>query len=167
MIMSKKSAYCFVTSRQQADQIVNHLRTESFSNNGISVLFSDPVGAVAGVGTGTLANTPLGWIAGIGSLTIPGFGPAIAAGPVAGALSGAAGGGIVGGLVSLGLSEVEAKRCEGKVRDGNLLILVHTEDLGDIARAKDIFNQARGQEICTAGGAATKDDTTSELMAAA
>jgi hypothetical protein len=77
---------------------------------------------------------------------------------LSGAAIGAAAGGIAGGLIGLGIPELEAKRYEGKVKAGNLLISVHTEDAGDIARAKDIFNQAGAQDICTTGEASTPKD---------
>jgi hypothetical protein len=172
--MSKKSVFCIATSRNQADQIVDHLKTESFSNHDISVLFPDkgttrdfahekntkaPEGVVAGAGTGSVIGGALGWIAGIGALAIPGIGPFIAAGPIMAALSGAAVGatvgGIAGGLIGLGIPEFEAKRYEGKVKAGNILISVHTEDAGDIARARDIFKQAGAQDVCTSGETST------------
>jgi hypothetical protein len=83
----------------------------------------------------------------------------IAAGPVMAALSGAAvgaaAGGVAGGLIGLGIPELEAKRYEGKIRSGNLLISVHTENSDEIKRAKDIFTRSGGQDICTTGEAAT------------
>jgi hypothetical protein len=175
--MLKKSVFCISTSRDQADRIVDHLKTAGFSNNDISVLFPDkgttrdfahekntkaPEGAVAGAGTGSVIGGALGWIAGIGALAIPGVGPFIAAGPIMAALSGAAigaaAGGIAGGLIGLGIPELEARRYEGKVKQGNILISVHTDDAGDIARAKDIFNQAGAQDICAAGEASIPKD---------
>jgi hypothetical protein len=176
--MSKTSVFCISTSRGQADRIVDQLKTANFSNNDISVLFPDkgttrdfahekntkaPEGAVAGASTGGVIGGALGWIAGIGALAIPGVGPFIAAGPIVAALSGAAVGaavgGIAGGLIGLGIPEIEAKRYEGKVKQGNILISVHTADVGDVARAKDIFKQAGAQDICVAGEASTaKED---------
>ena len=176
--MSKKSVFCITTSREQADQIVDQLKTADFSNNDISVLFPDkgttrdfahekntkaPEGAVAGAGTGGVIGGALGWIAGIGALAIPGVGPFIAAGPIMAALSGvavgAAVGGIAGGLIGLGIPEIEAKRYEGKVKAGNLLISVHTEDSKEITRAKDIFTKVGAQDICTTGEASTPKDS--------
>lgn len=170
--MSKKSVFCIATSREQADRIVDNLKTANFSNNDISALFADkgtshdfahekntkaPEGAVAGAGTGGVIGGALGWIAGIGALAIPGVGPFIAAGPIIGALSGAAVGatvgGIAGGLIGLGIPEIEAKRYEGKVKAGNILISVHTESSEEISRAKDIFTQAMAHDICSAGEA--------------
>jgi hypothetical protein len=103
----------------------------------------------------------LGWIAGIGALAIPGVGPFIAAGPIMAALSGAAigaaAGGIAGGLIGLGIPELEAKRYEGKIKEGNILISVHTDNSDEIARAKDIFTKAGAQDICSTGETTTPD----------
>lgn len=176
--MSKKSVFCIATSRDQADRIVDQLKAANFSNNDISALFADkgtshdfahekhtkaPEGAVAGAGAGGVIGGALGWIAGIGALAIPGIGPFIAAGPIIGALSGvavgAAIGGIAGGLIGLGIPEMEAKRYEGKIKAGNILISVHTENSEEITRAKDIFTQAGAQDICTTGEASTPKDS--------
>jgi hypothetical protein len=172
--MSKKSIFCIATSRTQADQIVNQLKNANFSNNDISALFANkdtnrdfahekhtkaPEGAVTGAGTGGVVGGALGWIAGIGALAIPGVGPFIAAGPIIAALSGAAigatVGGIAGGLIGLGIPELEAKRYEGKIKEGNILISVHTENSAEISRAKDIFTKAGAKDICTTGEAST------------
>ena len=170
--MSKKSVFCIATSRDQAERIVEQLKNANFSNNDISVLFPDkgstrdfahekntkaPEGAATGAGTGGVIGGALGWIVGIGALAIPGVGPFIAAGPIMAALSGAAigaaAGGIAGGLIGLGIPELEAKRYEGKVKEGNLLLSVHTENSEEIKRAKDIFTNAGAQDICTTGEA--------------
>src|SRR4029079_7459457 len=167
-----KSVFCIAATEQQAERIVDQLKASNFSNNDISVLFPDkattrdfahekntkaPEGAVTGAGTGGVIGGALGWIAGIGALAIPGVGPFIAAGPIVAALSGAAVGatvgGIAGGLIGLGIPEIEAKRYEGKVKAGNLLISVHTENSEEIKRAKEIFEAAGAQDICTTGEA--------------
>src|SRR5476651_1068921 len=172
--MSKKSVFCIATSQSQAEQIVNQLKNANFSNNDISALFADkdtnrdfahekhtkaPEGAVTGAVTGGVVGGALGWIAGIGALAIPGVGPFIAAGPIIAALSGAAigaaGGGIAGGLIGLGIPEMEAKRYEGKIKAGNILISVHAENSAEISRAKDIFTKAGAQDICVTGEAST------------
>src|SRR6185312_6052155 len=135
------------TSRNQADQIVDRRKNAGFSNNDISVLFPDkettrdfahekntkaPEGIATGAGTGGVLGGALGWLAGIGALAIPGVGPFIAAGPILAALSGAAVGatlgGITGALVGMGIPEYEAKRYEGKIRSGNILISVHSDN---------------------------------------
>jgi hypothetical protein len=177
--MSKTAVFCIATSRSQAEQIVERLRFAKFSNNDISVLFPDkgttrdfahekntkaPEGAITGAGTGGVVGGALGWVAGIGALAIPGVGPFIAAGPIIAALSGAAigatVGGITGGLIGLGIPELEAKRYEGKIKEGNILLSVHTENSEEVARAKDIFTKAGALDICTTGEASTPKEGT-------
>lgn len=179
--MSKKSVFCIATTRAQAEQIVDRLKVANFSNNDISVLFPDkdtnrdfahekntkaPEGAVTGAGTGGILGGALGWLVGIGALAIPGVGPFIAAGPIMAALSGAAigaaAGGIAGGLIGLGIPELEAKRYEEKIKSGNILISVHTENSDEIKRAKEIFTQAGGQDICTTGESSAPKETKAE-----
>jgi hypothetical protein len=168
--MSKSSVICIAKTESQAINIVNQLKSANFSNNDISVLFPDktgskdfaheqhtkaPEGAATGGVTGGVLGGALGWLAGIGALAIPGVGPFIAAGPIMAALGGAAVGGAVGGitgaLVGLGIPEYEAKRYEGKVHSGNILISVHTEDSNGIKRAKEIFERAGAEDISSTG----------------
>jgi hypothetical protein len=172
--MSKKSIFCISTSRAQAEQIVDLLREEGFSNNDISALFPDkdtsrdfahekntkaPEGAATGAGTGGVLGGALGWLAGIGALAIPGVGPFIAAGPILAALSGAAVGaavgGITGALIGMGIPEYEAKRYEGKIKQGNILISVHADNSDEIARVKKIYESSGAQDIATSGEAST------------
>jgi hypothetical protein len=164
----KKAVMCIVQTRGQAEAIVTRLHDVGFSNNDISVLFPNkdgtkdfahehntkaPEGAVAGVGAGGLVGGGLGLLAGLGALAIPGVGPLIAAGPLLAALSGAAAGatvgGIAGALVGMGIPEMEAKRYEGKVKGGNLLVSVHTESGEQRKLAEDIFKDAQAQDICS------------------
>ena len=181
--MSKKSVFCIATTRPQAELIVDRLKAANFSHNDISVLFPDketsrdfahekstkaPEGAVTGAGTGGVVGGALGWIVGIGALAIPGVGPFIAAGPIIAALSGAAVGaavgGIAGGLIGLGIPEIEAKRYEGKIQKGNLLISVHTENSDEISRAKKIFEEAKADDICVTGDASVPDGGTTHRV---
>ena len=164
------SVFCIVASEPQAEKIVGDLKTAGFSNNDISALFPDkgsthdfahehktkaPEGAATGAVTGGLLGGTLGWLAGIGALAIPGLGPFIAAGPIVAALSGTAIGGAVGGLtgalIGMGIPEFEAKRYEGKVRDGRILMSVHTDDRAQRNRAKEIFERNGAEDISTAG----------------
>ena len=164
----KKAVMCIVQTRSAAETIVGELQKQGFSNNDISVLFPNkdgtkdfahehntkaPEGAVAGAGTGGVLGGTLGLLAGIGALAIPGLGPFIAAGPLLAALSGAAAGATVGGvtgaLIGRGIPEIEAKRYEGKIKGGNLLISVHTENPDERKRAEQIFKTARAEDICS------------------
>jgi hypothetical protein len=180
--MSKKSVFCIATSHEQADRIVDSLKNANFSNNDISALFADhntshefahekntkaPEGAITGASSGGVIGGALGWIAGIGALAIPGVGPFVAAGPIIAALSGAAigatVGGVAGGLIGLGIPELEAKRYEGRLSEGNILISVHAENSDEIKRAKEIFTQADAQDICTTSESATPKANPSTL----
>jgi hypothetical protein len=168
--MSKKSVFCIAAREEQANRIIDSLKAANFSNNDISVLFPDkgttknfahekntkaPEGAAAGGGAGAAVGATLGWLAGIGMLAIPGVGPFIAAGPIMAALSGAAVGGAVGGLtgalVGMGIPEFEAKRYEGRIKSGNILISVHSESADETSRAKKIFEDAGAEDISSAG----------------
>ncbi len=165
----KKAVMCIVQNRSEAEGIVGQLQSAGFSNNDISVLFPNkegtkdfahehntkaPEGAVAGAGAGGAVGGTLGLLAGIGALAIPGFGPFIAAGPLLAALSGAAAGAAVGGvagaLVGMGIPEIEAKRYEGKIKGGNILISVHAETSDEQKRAEHVFKTARAEDICSA-----------------
>jgi hypothetical protein len=161
-----QAVFCLAQTEAQAIMIVNQLRAAGFSSNDISVLFPDktgtkdfaheqhtkvPEGAATGAGTGGVLGGALGWLVGIGALAIPGLGPFIAAGPILAALSGAAAGatlgGLTGALIGWGIPEYEAKRYEGKIKAGNMLISVHAEDRDERTRAKQIFEQAGAEDI--------------------
>jgi hypothetical protein len=121
-----------------------------------------PEGAAAGASGGAVLGGALGWMVGIGALAIPGLGPFIAAGPIMAALAGAAGGAAVGGLtgalIGMGIPEYEAKRYEGKVKDGNILMSVHTEDSAERDRAKKIFETGGAEDISYTGEASISKD---------
>lgn len=168
---TNKSVFCIANTRQRAEHIVAELKTAHFSQDSISALFEDdadsevfaqeentkaPEGAIAGAGAGGVIGGTLGWITGIGALAIPGVGPFIAAGPIMAALGGAAigatVGGIAGGLIGLGIPEFEAKRYEGKLKDGAILISVHADTDEEIESAEEIFENEGGEDICVVNG---------------
>ena len=147
---------------------VNELKSAGFRNTDISVLFPEsagtrdfahekntkaPEGATTGAGTGVILGSALGWLMGIGALAIPGVGPFIAAGPVMTALAGAGVGGTVGGiagaLIGMGIPEYEAKRYEGQVKDGGILLSVHSDNSDSTKRAKDILKRTGAQDIAS------------------
>jgi hypothetical protein len=165
-----KAVFGLVDTETQAERIVDGLKAAGFPNNDISVLFPDksgtrdfahekntkaPEGAAAGAGTGGVLGGVFGWLVGIGSLAIPGVGPFIAAGPIMAALAGAgvgaAVGGLSGALIGLGIPEYEAKQYEGKIKDGNILISVHSENSDEIKRVKDIFDHAGAHDVSSTG----------------
>src|ERR1700680_485253 len=170
--MAAKAVFGIAKNEEQATRIVNALKEAGFSSDDVSVLLPDraatrdfaheqhtkaPEGAAAGAVAGGVMAGVLGWLGGIGSLAIPGVGPLIAAGPIMAALSGVATGGAVGGitgaLVGFGISEYEAKQYEGKVKGGNILISVHTEDSKAPADAKEILEREHASDISYTGEA--------------
>ena len=114
-----------------------------------------PEGTATGATSGAVIGGGLGWLAGIGALAIPGLGPLIAAGPIVAALAGAGAGGAIGGLagalVGVGIPEYEAKRYEGRVKEGGILLSVHCDDSKWTSRAKDILKQTGGQDVASTG----------------
>jgi len=158
--------YGIYQSPAGAERAVAVLVGAGFTNNDISVLMPDrdstrefahenstkaPEGAAAGAATGGALGSTLGLLAGIGALAIPGAGPFIAAGPIVGALAGlgagGAVGGLVGGLVGMGIPEYEAKRYEGRVTDGGVLLSVHAASPELANRAKAILKNTGAEDI--------------------
>jgi hypothetical protein len=154
----------------RAEAAVDALVHATFSNDDISVLMADnegskdfahekhtkaPEGTTTGAVTGGAVGGTLGLLAGIGALAIPGVGPLIAAGPIMATLAGLGVGGTIGGLVGalvgMGIPEYEAKRYEGRVKDGGVLLSVHCRTSDEISRAKDILKRTGAEDIAAAG----------------
>jgi hypothetical protein len=114
-----------------------------------------PEGAAAGVTTGGVIGGTLGLLAGIGLLAIPGLGPFIAAGPIMAALAGLGVGGAVGGvtgaLIGLGIPEFEAKRYEGRLQKGGILLSVHCDTSDEIKRAKEVLERTGAEDVSSTG----------------
>jgi hypothetical protein len=163
-----QAVFGIATNSGHAERIVTALKEAGFPSDNVSVLFPDtpkssalahelhtkgPEAAAAGAGTGWVVGGVLGWLAGIGSLAIPGIGPFIAAGPVLAAFSGAAVGTAVGGLtgllIGLGIPEYEAKRYEGRISGGQILVSVHSEDSRETNRAAEILRTGGAEDIAS------------------
>src|ERR1700728_2106945 len=163
------AAFGIYQNRATAEAAVDRLTSAGFSNDDVSVLMADsagskdfaaekntkaPEGAATGVGVGGTVGGTLGLLAGIGALAIPGVGPLIAAGPIMAALAGlgvgGAVGGIVGALVGMGIPEYEAKRYEGRVKDGGTLLSVHCDTSEEVVAAKDALDATGGLDIASA-----------------
>jgi hypothetical protein len=183
MTEKKTSVFGLYPNVGQAESAVDDLVGSGFSNADVSVLMADndasktfahekdtkaPEGTTAGVAAGGTIGGALGLLAGIGALAIPGVGPFIAAGPIMGALAGlgvgGAVGGLVGALVGMGIPEYEAKRYEGRVKEGGVLMSVHCDTSEEITRAKDILKRTGAEDIASASEetvAAAADSRTS------
>ena len=172
--MAGKNTAVFGIYRNQLDveQAVDALRAEGFRSTDISVLLPEnegtkdfahkkatkaPEGTAAGAGTGAVVGGALGWLAGIGALAIPGVGPLIAAGPIVAALTGVGVGGAIGGisgaLIGMGIPEYEAKRYEGRVKEGGLLLSVHSDNSDWTRKAKDILERTGADDVSSTGEA--------------
>ena len=166
------AAFGIYSSRSGVENAVDELKAAGYRNTDISVLFPQnvgtkdfahekntkaPEGVAAGATGGAALGGALGWLAGIGALAIPGLGPFIAAGPIMAALAGAGVGGAVGGvagaLVGMGIPEYEAKRFEGRVKDGGILLSVHCDDSDWTKRAKEILERTGAEDVSSTGEA--------------
>lgn len=164
------AAFGIYTTTAAAERAVDQLIAAGFSNQDISVLMSDrqgtkdfaaekntkaPEAATTGGAVGGAVGGTLGLLAGVGALAIPGVGPLIAAGPIMATLAGVGAGGVVGGvvgaLVGLGIPEYEAKRYEGRVKDGGILLSVHCDSSNEVSRAKDILKATGAEDIASSG----------------
>lgn len=165
-------------SSAEAERAVDSLVAAGFPNGDISVLLPDnqsskefahekntkaPEGTTTGVVSGGAVGGTLGLLAGIGALAIPGVGPFIAAGPIMGALAGlgvgGAVGGLVGALVGMGIPEYEAKRYEGRIKDGGVLLSVHCDSSEEITRAEEILKHTGAQDVSSSGEKAVSSHT--------
>src|SRR2546430_8127510 len=177
------AAFGIYRNRSSAENGVDALRQEGFRNTDISVLFPEnegtkdfahekstkaPEGTATGAGTGAVIGGSLGWLAGIGALAIPGLGPFIAAGPIMAALAGVGVGGAIGGLtgalVGMGIPEYEAKRYEGRIKEGGILLSVHCDDSNWTKRAKEILERTCAQDISSTGEAGADFQKTDKPM---
>ncbi len=168
---------------ESVEAAVDALRAAGFRNTDVSVLFPEnvgtkdfahekgtkaPEGAATGAGTGAVVGGALGWLAGIGALAIPGIGPFIAAGPVMAALAGVGVGGAVGGiagtLIGMGIPEYEAKRYEGRVKEGGILLSVHSDNSEWTTRAKEILKRTGAQDVASSGEASADFQKTDKPM---
>jgi hypothetical protein len=164
------AAFAIFSSRAEAEIAVNELTAAGFSSQDVSVLMADrsgtkdfatekntkaPEGTTTGAGVGGTLGGALGLLAGIGAIAIPGVGPLIAAGPLMATLAGVgvggAVGGIVGALVGMGIPEYEAKRYEGRVKEGGILVSVHCDSSEEVSRAKDVLKRTGGSDVSSAG----------------
>src|ERR1700758_758052 len=172
--MAGKNTAAFGIYQSQADveYAVDALKAEGFRNTDVSVLFPEnqgtkdfavekntkaPEGTATGATTGAVIGGALGWLAGIGALAIPGVGPLIAAGPIVAALAGVGVGGAVGGiagaLIGMGIPEYEAKRYEGRVREGGILLSVHSDGAEWTKKATEILRRSGAEDVSSTGEA--------------
>jgi len=164
------AAFGIYASRAGVEEALGALRDAGFRSEDVSVLLPEnlgnkdlatekstkaPEGAATGAGSGAVIGGALGWLVGIGSLAIPGLGPLIAAGPIVAALAGVGVGGAIGGvtgaLVGMGIPEYEAKRYEGRVKNGGILLSIHCDNSDWVKKAKDTLRTTGAEDVSSTG----------------
>jgi len=167
------SVFGIYPDRTSVEEAIDGFKAAGFRSTDISVLLPEnvgskdfahekhtkaPEGAATGATTGAVIGGALGWLAGIGALTIPGLQPLLAAGPVVALLAGmgalGTAGGIAGGLIGLGMPEYEAKRYEGRVKKGGILLSVHCDDAEWVKQGKEFMKRSGAEGISTSSEAA-------------
>jgi len=179
MASKKKAVFGIYSTREQVETAADLLARSGFAVTDLSVLLPEssgtkdmgtekatkaPEGAAAGAGSGAVLGGTLGLLAGIGALAIPGVGPLIAAGPIMATLAGIGVGGAVGGftgaLIGAGIPEYEAKRYEGRLQKGGILLSVHCDTSEEIDRAKEILERTGGEDVSSTGESSTGTEKT-------
>ena len=177
------AAFAIFSNRPTAEAAVNQLTNAGFSSQDISVLMANnngtrdfatekntkaPEGTTAGVSIGGVIGGTLGLLAGIGALAIPGVGPLIAAGPIMSTLAGlgigGATGGLIGALSGLGIPEYEARRYEGRVQNGGILLSVHCDTSQEVSSAKEILRNAGGEDIASTSESSVNNQSSANLQ---
>lgn len=183
MAEKKTAVFGIYPSREAAERGADAIVNAGFSSSDISVLLPEnlgkraigtekatkaPEGATAGGTTGAVLGGTLGLLAGIGALAIPGVGPLIAAGPIMATLAGLGVGGAIGGitgaLVGMGIPEYEAKRYEGRIQKGGILLSVHCTSSDEVKRAKQILDGTNAEDISSTSEASVDRSTTDRTM---
>lgn len=164
------SVFGIYRDRPGVEEAIDTLRAAGFRNTDISVLFQEnegtkdfghekstkaPEGATTGGILGGITGGVLGWLTGMGVLALPGLGSLIAAGPMVAALAGVgavgAVGGIIGALAGMGVPEYEAKRYEGRIQQGGVLLSVHCDNDDWVKRGKTLLRQTGAENVGCAG----------------
>lgn len=170
--MKNIAVFGLYRTKIEIEDAVEALKESGFRNTDVSVLMPEnigtkdladekhtkaPEGATAGAASGAILGGALGWLAGIGALAIPGVGPFLAAGPIIAALAGvgAAGaiGGVSGALIGSGMPEYEAKRFEGRIKHGGILLSVHCDGEEWVKRAKAVLVRTGAEDVASSSEA--------------
>src|SRR6202521_4803790 len=178
MSSKKEGVFGIYSTRVAVENATDSLVKAGFPTSDISVLLPEslggpkdmgtekstkaPEGTAAGATAGGVIGGTLGLLAGVGLLAIPGLGPFIAAGPIMAGLAGLGIGGAVGGvtgaLIGMGIPEFEAKRYEGHLQRGGILLSVHCDTTGEIMRAKEVVKATGGEEVTSTGESSIETD---------
>jgi hypothetical protein len=185
MSAKKVGVFGIYSTRVAVENAANSLVRSGFLTSDISVLLPEslggpkdmgtekatkaPEGTAAGVAAGGVIGGTLGLLAGVGLLAIPGLGPFIAAGPIMAGLAGLGVGGAVGGvtgaLIGMGIPEFEAKRYEGRLQKGGILLSLHCDTAEEIKRAKEVLKITGAEDVSSTGESSVDTMTTDRDVA--
>jgi hypothetical protein len=172
-------------TKDSMEGAVQAMKDAGFSSSQVSVLFPDsgevdqslsesgelvaventkgPQGVAAGAASGAMLGGVLGWLVGAGALVIPGIGPFLAAGPIMAALTGTgvgcALGGFTGALIGVGISEDQAKRYEGRMLGGGILVCVRCRSAREVHKIISILQATGADEISSTGTSGAREDS--------
>ena len=168
MVGRNTAVFGIFNDRMAAEYAIDKLKAAGFRSSDVSCLYPDsvgnkdlghekqtkaPEGTATGATTGAIIGGAVGWLVGVGALAIPGIGPFIAAGPIMAALAGAGVGGTFGGvtgaLVGMGIPEYEAKRYEGLIKEGKILVSVHCDSSDWVDKAKEVLENHDGKDVAS------------------
>jgi hypothetical protein len=178
----KVAVFGIYSTRVAVENAVDSLVQAGFPASDVSVLLPEtlggpkdmgtekatkaPEGTAAGVTAGGVIGGTLGLSAGVGLLAMPGLGPFIAAGPIMAALAGLGVGGAVGGvtgaLIGMGTPEFEAKRYEGRLQKGGILLSVHCDTSGEITRSKEVLKATGAEDVSSTGESSVDTNKTDD-----
>jgi hypothetical protein len=169
--------------RASFEYALGALKEQGFRDTDVSVLLQEnpgtkdlatekatkaPEGAVTGAGSGAVIGGALGWLAATGVLSVPGLGPLLAAGPIVATLAGIGVGGTLGGLsgalLGLGMPEYEAKRYQGRIEKGGILLSVHCDNRYWVNKAKSLLDSTGAEDISSASESAAGHDNSDRPM---
>ncbi len=165
--MKKHFAVAVYSDAQKAKEVVEKLLEAGIDKRSISLVARSSEDDVEKVevekvdsdvalwGTqGALWGGLIGALLGGAFFIVPGFGPIVGVGPVSAALAGMLGGAMTGGaalgladaLIEWGMGEIEAKRYEGLVEKGKVLVIVHGSDEA-VDKARTLLEETGTEKV--------------------
>jgi hypothetical protein len=140
----KESAVASFPSSNEVEAVLVALDEAGFAAHTVSVLLPRQAGAALVPGGSPPADDPR--LGSVGDVTLPELGSFVAAGPLMKAIA-AAGGSLVSALQAMGLSELEARVQELRVRAGDALVAVLADGPDDRRLALQIFTASDAKTV--------------------
>lgn len=152
----REVALALLPSRAEAESAITALVAAGIAAAEISVLQRDD-GVLEHVmqhAAGTAANdgrmSPLGSLTALGSIPCAGIGNLVAAGTLRLVLDASTERSVTGALRAVGATEERAAMYERRIREGAILLAVHTSEGGPLGEARRVLTEHAGYEISVA-----------------